>query len=79
MKDIPLLKDWIHQVHVKNNPELMADQCVKGFSWVEVGELLYNAGYKGWYVLETGSPNEDLVGDTRKNIEYVRRTFRIPA
>jgi len=79
LKDIPLLKDWIHQVHVKNNPELMADQCVKGFSWVEAAELLYNVGYKGWYVLETGSPNEDLVGDTRKNIEYVRRTFRIPA
>lgn len=77
--DIPLLKEWIHQVHVKNNPELMADQCVKGFSWVEVADLLYKVGYKGWYVLETNTPNEDLVADTRKNIEYVRRTFRIPA
>ena len=76
--DIPLLKDWIHQVHVKNNPELMADQCVKGFSWVEVADLLYKVGYKGWYVLETNTPNEDLVADTRENIEYVRRTFRIP-
>lgn len=79
IKDIPLLKDWIHQVHVKNNPELMADECVKGFSWVEVANLLYQVGYKGWYVLETGSPNDDLISDTRKNIDYVRRTFRIPA
>jgi len=79
IKDIPMLKDWIHQVHVKNNPELMADQCVKGFSWLEVSDLLYDIGYKGWYVLETGSPNNDLVADTRKNIEYVRGHFRIPA
>ncbi len=79
IKDIPLLKGWIHQVHVKNNPELMADYCEKGFSWLEAGELLYKIGYKGWYVLETGSPNKDLIGDTRKNIEYVRKTFRIPA
>ncbi len=76
--DIPLLNDWIHQVHVKNNPKLMADYCEKGFSWVEVAELLYKINYKGWYVLETGSPNKDLIGDTRKNIDYVRKTFRIP-
>ena len=79
IKDIPLLKDWIHQVHVKNNPELMADTCVKGFSWVEVAGLLYDAGYKGWYVLETNSPNDDLIADTRTNMDYVRKTFRIPA
>lgn len=78
IKDIPMLKDWIHQVHVKNNPELMADKCPKGFSWLEVSDLLYDIGYKGWYVLETGSPNNDLVADTRKNIEYVRKHFRIP-
>jgi len=79
IRDIPLLKGWIHQVHVKNNPELMADQCVKGFSWIEAAELLYKIGYQGWYVLETNTPNEDMLGDTRKNIEYVRKTFRIPA
>lgn len=78
IKDIPLLKDWIHQVHVKNNPNLMEDYCVKGFSWIEAAELLYKIGYKGWYVLETGSPNKDLIADTRKNMEYVRKTFRIP-
>ncbi|MEA2062857.1 MAG: sugar phosphate isomerase/epimerase family protein [Gemmatimonadota bacterium] len=76
--DILLLKDCIHQVHVKNNPEMMADQCVKGFSWVEVAELLYKIGYKGWYVLENVCPN-DMITDTRTNIDYIRKTFRIPA
>lgn len=79
IKDIPLLKGWIHQVHVKNNPELMSDQCPKGFSWLEAAELLYKAGYKGWYVLETNTPNDDLIGDTRKNMDYVRKTFKLPA
>ena len=30
----------------------------------------YAIGYRGWYVLETGSPNKDIVADTRANIEY---------
>ena len=36
-------------------------------------------GYAGWYVLETNSPTKDIVADTRANIEYVRKTFRMPA
>ncbi len=76
LKDIPLLKDYIHQVHVKNGEVLMADHCVKGFEWPDVAELLYKVGYKGWYVLETSAPN-DLVSDTRYNMEYVKKTFRV--
>jgi len=76
LKDIPLLKDYIHQVHVKNGKQLMADQCVQEFSWTEVAELLYKVGYKGWFVLETSAPN-DLVADTRYNMEYVKKTFRV--
>ncbi|HUU29543.1 MAG TPA: sugar phosphate isomerase/epimerase family protein [archaeon] len=77
LKDISMLKDYIHQVHVKNNPEFMADKCVKGFNWREVAELLYKIGYKGWYVLETSSPTKDLIADTRRNMEYVKKTFRV--
>ncbi|MBN2287729.1 MAG: sugar phosphate isomerase/epimerase [Candidatus Glassbacteria bacterium] len=76
IKDIPLLKDYIHQVHVKNGDQLMADDCVRGFSWTEVAELLYKVGYKGWYVLETSAPSE-LVSDTRFNLGYVKKTFRV--
>ena len=76
IKDIPLLKGYIHQVHVKNGRELMNDECVRGFRWDEVAELLYKIDYKGWYVLETSAPN-DLISDTRFNIEYVKKTFKL--
>jgi hypothetical protein len=46
--------------------------------WPRLAQEYQAIGYRGWYVLETGSPTEDLVADTRANIDYVRRTFRIP-
>ncbi|MFH1069757.1 MAG: sugar phosphate isomerase/epimerase family protein [Candidatus Glassbacteria bacterium] len=79
MVDISLMKNYIHQVHVKNGKELMSGPNERGFAWPEVSELLYKIGYKGWYVLETGAPSGDLTADTRKNIEYVRKNFRTPA
>jgi hypothetical protein len=39
----------------------------------------HDIGYRGWYVLETNSPTRDIVADTRANIEYVKKTFRMPA
>jgi hypothetical protein len=33
---------------------------------------------EGWYVLETNSPTKDIVADTRANIDYVKKTFRMP-
>ena len=37
-----------------------------------------SCGYRGWYVLETNSPSKDIVADTRANIDYVKKTFRMP-
>ncbi len=79
MVDVPLLKDHIHQVHVKNRDQYMDGPNEQGFKWPEVAELLYKVGYKGWYVLETSLPKDDMIGDTRHNIEYVRKHFRMPA
>ena len=79
IKDIPLLKDHIHQVHVKNGKSLMSQPSERKYQWPDVAELLYKVGYKGWYILETGAPSGDLTADTRKNIEDVRKTFKIPA
>ena len=79
IKDIPLLKDHIHQVHVKNGKSLMSQPSEQKYKWPDVAELLYKVGYKGWYILETSAPSEDLTADTRKNIDYVRQTFKIPA
>src|ERR671913_1287065 len=67
----------IHQIHVKNGPKLMRDTDI--LDWPRLAQEYQAIGYRGWYVLETGSPSEDLIADTRANIEYVRSTFRIPA
>jgi sugar phosphate isomerase/epimerase len=67
----------INQVHVKNGPKLMRDTDI--LDWPRLAKEYTDIGYRGWYVLETDSPSNDLIADTRANIEYVRKTFRIPA
>lgn len=67
----------IHQIHVKNGNKLMQETDI--LDWPRLAQEYHAIGYRGWYVLETGSPSEDLIADTRANIEYVRRTFRMPA
>ena len=66
----------INQVHVKNGPKLMRDTDI--MDWPRLAQEYYDIGYRGWYVLETDSPNKDLLADTRANIDYVRTTFKIP-
>jgi L-ribulose-5-phosphate 3-epimerase len=66
----------IHQIHVKNGQKLMKETDI--LDWSRLAQEYHAIGYRGWYVLETGSPNKDIVADTRANIEYVRQTFRMP-
>ena len=66
----------IHQVHVKNGPKLMRDADI--IDWPRLAQEYYEIGYRGWYVLETDSPSKDLIADTRANVEYVRKTFKMP-
>ena len=67
----------IHQIHVKNANMLMSTPGGR-LEWPRMAKEFYDIGYRGWYVLETGSPNKDIVADTRANIEYVKKTFRMP-
>ncbi len=67
----------INQVHIKNGPKLMRDADI--LDWPRLAQEYVDIGYRGWYVLETDSPSNDLIADTRANIEYVRKTFKIPA
>jgi L-ribulose-5-phosphate 3-epimerase len=66
----------IHQVHVKNGDKLMRDADI--LDWPRLAQEYHDIGYRGWYVLETGAPSKDLIADTRANIEYVRKTFKMP-
>lgn len=72
-----MLGKRIHQVHVKNANMLMSAPGGR-IDWPRMAQELYDTGYRGWYVLETGSPSKDVVADTRANVAYVKKTFRIP-
>ena len=67
----------IHQIHVKNADMLLSGQGGR-LDWPRMAQEFYEIGYRGWYVLETGSPTKDIIADTRANIEYVKKTFRMP-
>jgi sugar phosphate isomerase/epimerase len=73
-----MLGKRINQIHVKNANELLVTPGGK-MDWPRMSKEFYDIGYRGWYVLETGSPTKDIVADTRANIEYVKKTFRMPA
>jgi sugar phosphate isomerase/epimerase len=72
-----MLGKRISQIHVKNGNMLLSTPGGK-IEWPRMAQEFYDIGYRGWYVLETGSPTKDLVADTRANIEYVKKTFRMP-
>ena len=72
-----MLGKRINQIHVKNADGLMSTPGGK-MDWPRMSKEFYDIGYRGWYVLETGAPSNDIVADTRANIEYVKKTFRMP-
>jgi L-ribulose-5-phosphate 3-epimerase len=72
-----MLGSRIHQVHVKNANMLMSAPGGR-IDWPRMSQEFYDIGYRGWYVLETSSPSKDVVADTRANVEYVKKTFRLP-
>jgi len=67
----------INQVHVKNAEKLLSTPGGL-IDWPRMAQEFYDIGYRGWYVLETNSPTKDIVADTRANIDYVKKTFRMP-
>ena len=72
-----MLGKRIHQIHVKNANMLLSEPGGR-VDWPRMAQEFYDIGYRGWYVLETSSPSKDIVADTRANIEYVKKTFRMP-
>ena len=67
----------IDQIHVKNGQKLLGEPEL--LDWPRLAQEYVDIGYRGWYVLESGSPTGDFVADTKSNIAYVRKTFRMPA
>jgi L-ribulose-5-phosphate 3-epimerase len=72
-----MLGTRINQIHVKNANMLLSSPGGR-LDWPRMAQEFYEIGYRGWYVLETDSPTKDIIADTRANIEYVKKTFRMP-
>lgn len=73
LREIRLLgREYICQVHFKEGPALLGSGKIP---WPEVVAALKEVGYDGWAILETSSPN-DVVEDSRRNMQYLRRLFR---
>jgi len=78
-----MLGKRINQIHVKNanasdNRQQLLETPGGKMDWQRMSKEYYDIGYRGWYVLETGSPTNDLVADTRAIIAYVKKTVRMP-
>jgi len=73
-----MLRHRISQIHVKNANMLLSTPGGR-IDWPRMAQQFYDIGYRGWYVLETNAPTGNLVADTRANIEYVKKTFRMPS
>lgn len=70
--EIRRLGDRICQVHLKNGGSPLSEP--ENVDFPACAEALEEIGYRGWLVLETASPN-DVIEDTRANLEYARATF----
>jgi L-ribulose-5-phosphate 3-epimerase len=63
----------ICQIHFKDTPYL--EQGSGKVNWPATVAVIREMNYDGWIILETPSPSKDVVADTQKNLEYVRRLF----
>lgn len=66
-------KDRICQIHFKDTPYL--EKGSGKVNWPATVAAIRELNYTGWIVLETPRPSGDIVADTKKNLEYVRRLF----
>lgn len=74
VKEIKLLgRKRICEVHFKEGRHLLGGGGKP--DWPTAVKVLKEIGYDRWITLETSSPSGNLVADTRKNLEYVRKLW----
>lgn len=87
LKIIPLLGDYICEVHVKNGPNLLRVKEImkkptpkgrtEGLDHPALASAYKKIGYKGWFSLETSVVSGDPIADAIDNIAYVREVYNI--
>ncbi len=70
--EIRMLAGRICEFHIKDNPSLLGQGKVP---FAEIAKAVHDINYRGWLMLETGSPNKDVEGDARRNLEFTKKVF----
>ena len=74
IKEVKLLgRKRICEVHFKEGRHLLGGSGKP--DWPAAVKALKEIGYDRWLTLETSSPSGNLVADTRKNLEYLRKLW----
>ncbi len=72
IKEIKLMGKKMCQIHFKEGGSFLGSGAV---DWPAVVGALKDINYGGWVILETAAPTKDMVADTKKNLEYVKKLF----
>jgi len=74
VREIKLMgKQNICQIHFKEGRDFLGGSGK--LDWPAVAAAIKEIGYRGWLILETFSPSRDVVADTRKNLQYLKKLF----
>jgi sugar phosphate isomerase/epimerase len=65
-------RERICEVHFKEGPDLLGSGAL---DWSRVVDALLAIDYKNWVVLETASPSNDVIADTRANLRFTKELF----
>jgi L-ribulose-5-phosphate 3-epimerase len=68
------LGNRICQFHFKDGGHYLGKGEVK---FKPIVEAINAINYQGWFVLETSMPSKDRDADFKKNVEFVRKTFKM--
>lgn len=72
LNEVGMLKGMICQVHLKNGKYHLDYR--ENLDFIALADAFRAINYQGWYILETSNPN-DVVSDTRANIEFVKKHY----
>jgi len=67
----------ICEVHLKDNKTRMLGSTEGQVNMEQCAEALSEIGYDKWFVLETSGRKGRFIEDTRTNVAFVKKTFRI--
>lgn len=72
-KEIPMLKGYISEIHIKENGVLLGQGTL---DWPKIGKALEQINYQGWMQIEWAMPqNAPIVASYQHNLAFLRPLF----